>query len=587
MLESTGSTRRSTIQLLTSALVLTILVIAAATFSSTSQGVSSQSKAVAAQVQSAGGLIVRVPRVLGGIATDGTKVTVSSAAAAALRNICSVLRVTIVVLPAYFNTTTSGETLSPLPNASAPPVTHLASGSSVDVIPDPVRIARYQPPVAGFSFCTAYISARNSKAFGYVTPKGSKGIPLATIEVAKAYGSYWVLAARSLRESFWLPVAVFILLALGLLRLLLQTRKETFGLSTAELRSLLQEQEALLKGISEGVIGCDHEGRVRFVNSEARRLLGLPENSINRPIRHLVRGKRLRQVLVGDIPGRDLPVVVGRSILSISRLGIEHEGMNLGYVITIQDRTEWESLMRELDGMVGMTEALRAQAHEFSNKIHTIVGLIGLGEFEEAISFAMNVSERRGNVHEQVDSISDQMLKALVLAKGTVASEKGVELRLMEDSAVLGVLRNPLDILTVIGNLVDNALDAVLESFKADPLTLHHPVEMCIELRLRSSGENLYIQVTDSGGGIDAEILPSIFTDGFSTKASAGGYRRGLGLALISQIVAKYNGVIEVSNRPGASFSIELPGVIELGDDGGIELGVLGEHGEVFSAVSK
>ncbi len=586
MLEGTRSTRRSTIQLLTSAAVLTILVVAAATFSSTSQSVSSQSKAVATEVQSAGDLIVRVPRILGGVATDGTKVTVSSAAAAALRNICSVLRVTIVVLPAYFNTTTAGETISPLPNASAPPVTHLASGSSVDVIPGAVRIPRYQQPVAHDSFCVSYVSSRNSKAFGYVIPKGAKAIPLATIEIAKSNDSYWTLAARSLRDSFWLPAAVFILLALGLGRLLLQTRKETFGLSTAELRSLLQEQEALLKGISEGVIGCDHDGRVRFFNSEARRLLGLPENSIDRPLRHVVRGKRLRQVLVGEIPGRDLPVVVGRSILSISRLGIEREGMNLGHVITIQDRTEWEGLMRELDGMVGMTEALRAQAHEFSNKIHTIVGLIELGEVEEAISFAINVSSRRGNVHERVESISDQMLKALILAKGAVASEKGVELLLSEESALLGSLRNPLDILTVIGNLIDNALDAVLEAFKADSPAACHPAPMWIELTLRSSNEDLYIEVTDSGGGIDAEILPSIFTDGFSTKVSAGGYRRGLGLALISQIVAKYNGVIKVSNRPGASFSIELPGVIELDFDERTEIAALGDDGEVFSGAS-
>ncbi|MGC8481711.1 MAG: sensor histidine kinase, partial [Acidimicrobiales bacterium] len=335
------------------------------------------------------------------------------------------------------------------------------------------------------------------------------------------------------------------------------------------LRGLLQEHQALLQGISDGVVGCDNDGIVQFANDEARRLLRLPTTCIGRPLPHLVRGKRLREVLAGEYYGRDLPVVVGNAILSISRLNVEHDGATLGFVITIQDRTEWESLLRELDGMVGMTDALRAQAHEFSNRLHTIVGLIELGNTEEAVSFAVNLSSRRSLPSSTLDSVDDPMLKALLLAKSAVASEKGISLHVADDTNLPGSLQHPIDVLTIVGNLIDNAIDAVLES---SPLPLIGALDSFdergwITLRMRTSGEDLAIDVSDSGNGIDPEIESSIFVDGFSTKTSSRGTRRGLGLAMIAQIVAKYNGSITVTSNPGATFAVVLPGAILPEDD--------------------
>ena len=513
------------------------------------------------QVGNAASLVGRVPSVLTGVSTDGTRVKVTPAAAVAFSNVCTAFGVSIVVLPGYFE-----PVLPPAKPVSTQPGT-----------PPAPATARFEPPAGHISYCAAEVAGSGALDYRYVKPSISK-VPIATVEVAKRGDTAATVAADAARQDWWLVPIVFLVLALGLWRMRAISRRETLGLSTAQVIGLLQEQEALLRGISEGVIGCDRDGRVRFINAEARRLLNLPANSVGRPIRHLVRGRRLRQILTGEIPGRDLPVVVGQSILSVSRMSVEREEMHLGFVITVSDRTEWEGLLRELDGMVGMTEALRAQAHEFSNKIHTIVGLIELGEVEEAASFAMNLSARREDAAERVESIADQMLKAVILAKGAVASEKGVELILEDDAHQCGRLHNQLDVVTLLGNLIDNALDAVMEG-RAKARGAQD--DGWISVWISTQGPDLLLRVTDSGPGVPTEVLPSIFVDGFSTKSSKGGYRRGLGLALVAQIASGYNGTVTVDNVPGACFSVALRNAVEPeGDEGADSIGLLAEAAE-------
>ena len=521
------------------ALVVTLTVL----YSAFATAAHRDQMSISQKVGNAAGLIARVPSVLAGVSTDGTLVKVTPAAAVAFNNVCAAFGVGIVVLPGYFN-------------PAAPPVKSSSQAATQGVAPS---ADRFEPPAGHIHYCGGQLAGSGGIDFQYVKPVSSK-VPLATLEVAKRGESSVSLAAEAAKQDWWLGPIVLLVLALGFWRMRSISRKETLGLSTAQVIGLLQEQEALLRGISEGVIGCDRDGVVRFVNAEARRLLNLPANSVGRPIRHLVRGRRLRQILTGEIPGRDHPVVVGQSILSVSRMSVERDEMHLGFVITVSDRTEWEGLLRELDGMVGMTEALRAQAHEFSNKIHTIVGLIELGEVEEAVSFAMNLSARREDAAERVESISDQMLKALILAKGAVASEKGVELILEDDSYQCGRLRNQLDVVTLLGNLIDNALDAVMEGRAA---RRGPQEEGWISVWMTTQGPDLQVRVTDSGPGVAPEVLPSIFVDGFSTKSSKGGYRRGLGLALVAQIASGYNGRVKVENVPGASFSVVLRNAVE------------------------
>lgn len=329
-------------------------------------------------------------------------------------------------------------------------------------------------------------------------------------------------------------------------------RDRTFGLELDELTKLIQEQDAIFHGIREAVAGIDPEGRFQFANEEARRLLRLPARFLERPVGVLVPDGRLQAILTGEVAGKDLLVVHEDRILIANRRAVEVQGRVLGYVVTLVDRTESEALLRELDGMLGLTDALRAQAHDFSNRIHAVVGLIELGETDEAIRFATDIALRDTSLMDRLArEVGNPVIVALLLAKSAVAAERNVELRLGPSDRVPPECMPASDLVTLLGNLIDNAIDAAADGPGA-----------WIEARFVAMGDALTITVADSGPGVPAHLASEIFLDGFSTKLTRSGTRRGLGLALVRQLVARYRGSIEVQRDVGALFVVRLPGVL-------------------------
>jgi two-component system CitB family sensor kinase len=211
-------------------------------------------------------------------------------------------------------------------------------------------------------------------------------------------------------------------------------------------------------------------------------------------------------------------------------------------------------VLRELEGVRTVTDALRAQAHEFSNRMHTVVGLIELGRHAEAIT----MSTEDAVVHQELietllGRVGDPTLSALLLAKGVVASERGISLRLADDTLLVGELRDPHDLVTVIGNLVDNAFDAVA----AGPTTNGRWVDVAV----RTDGDAIVVRVHDSGPGIAPAIQDRLFEEGFTTKEPGSQPMRGLGLALVQQVVRRRGGSLSVSTEGGAVFTVRLPGL--------------------------
>jgi len=350
-------------------------------------------------------------------------------------------------------------------------------------------------------------------------------------------------------------LAVGILAALGLSRRL---KRQTFGLELREFAALLQEREAMLHGIREGVLGYDASERVVLANDAARRLLHLPADFLGRPLREVLPIGRLGDIASGEIAGTDLPVLAEGRVLTVNRMPIRHKNSRqLGWVVTFHDRTESETLRRELDEAIGLTEALRAQSHEFSNRLHTLVGLVELGQYDEAIRFVTDVSAERDALTEQLKAaIGEPKLVALILAKSALADERAVHLRVADDCCVTGQITDISEVLTVTGNLIDNAIEA----------TAQVPGERRVELTIVSAGNDLLVRVRDSGPGVPEEIRDEIFTDGFTSKSSPAGARRGLGLALVRQITQRRGGVISVDRDGGAVFVAVLPGCIVAGD---------------------
>jgi two-component system CitB family sensor kinase len=335
-------------------------------------------------------------------------------------------------------------------------------------------------------------------------------------------------------------------------------KKRTFGLELEEIAKLLHEREAVLHGIREGMIAFDRAGRITMVNDEARRLLGIGASGIGSWIENVVPPGRLRDVLSGAIVGKDEVVLTDEYCLTVNRMPVVLAGRPHGSVVTLRDRTELAGLLRELDSVKGLTDALRAQQHEFANRMHIVAGLLELGESEEALHYLTDLRGAEAGFAESLRTrIASPLIIGLIVAKAAVAVERGIELELAEDSWLGDVPVKSQALTTILGNLIDNALDAVGGARSAD----QGPGK--VTFSLVEEEDFITVEVRDNGPGIPDAVRESIFLDGFSTKPASGMLRRGLGLALVHRLVQRLGGHIEVSGCAGAVFTVRIPTEVE------------------------
>jgi sensor histidine kinase regulating citrate/malate metabolism len=301
-----------------------------------------------------------------------------------------------------------------------------------------------------------------------------------------------------------------------------------------------------LDGIREGVVGLDAQNRITLVNDHAGDLLALPEDAVGRSVEELELNDRLRDVLTGRATGVDQLVLRQGIVLTLNRMPIE----GAGAVVTLRDRTELLALQHELDASQHATDTLRAQAHEFANRLHTIAGLIALKEYDEVSNYIHQISSAQDQWRTEVSSrIGDPAVAALLIAKASLAAERGTSLR-MEPDSVLGRVDEALsaDLVMVLGNLVDNALDA-LSSPSANG------AGKWIEVGVMQLDDEVQVVVRDSGPGVAPELAEEVFRHGFTTKAASHG-ERGIGLALIRRACLRRGGSVNVS---GSVFTARLP----------------------------
>jgi two-component system CitB family sensor kinase len=352
----------------------------------------------------------------------------------------------------------------------------------------------------------------------------------------------------SLLLYFACSLAIGVVASLTLARRL---KRSTFGLELDEIAALVQEREAMLHGIKEGVVALARDGRVTLVNDEARRLIPFQAAPVGQPIEEVVSHRRLSDLLTGAVAGDDSVVVTDEHILVVNRMPVVRQGRDLGAVVTLRDRTELEGLLRELRAVDALTDALRAQQHEFANRMHTVAGLIELGDQRAAVRYALEVSGETAGLAEAIrERVEAPEIAALLLAKTKVAAERDVQLALTEDSRLPEMRVETDKLLTIIGNLIDNAIDAAVEG----------PRPARVDVRLRSRGDrDVTIEITDSGSGVPEEMRSRIFTDGFTTKPSEEGRHHGIGLALVHRLVSRAGGTITVDCSGATTFKVVLP----------------------------
>jgi two-component system, CitB family, sensor kinase len=347
-----------------------------------------------------------------------------------------------------------------------------------------------------------------------------------------------------------LLVALAVLLA-GLLGAWLVSRRlqrQTHGMGEREITRMYEYYSAVLHAVREGLLLVDTEGRVQLVNDEALRLLGLEADVVGRRLDDLGLAPGLVAAALGETPETDDLYVAGDRILVVSSSPASWEGRDVGAVVTLRDHTELRSVTGELDAVRGLTDSLRSQTHEAANRLHTVVSLIEMGRTEDAVEFAtteLEVAQRLTD--EVVGAAGDPVVAALLLGKSAEAAERGVDLTvtgaLPAEQSAAGVPAR--DLVTILGNLVDNALDAVAgASWRR------------VDVLLEGDDEALTVTVRDSGPGLDDEAAARALDRGWSTKAAG----RGVGLALVAQVARRHGGEVRVGQSPlgGAEFVVTL-----------------------------
>ncbi|HEV7641582.1 MAG TPA: sensor histidine kinase [Gaiellaceae bacterium] len=326
-------------------------------------------------------------------------------------------------------------------------------------------------------------------------------------------------------------------------------KRQTFDLEPDEIATLLEQREAMLHGIREGTIATDQAGRVTLVNDEARRLLDLADVAIGRELTDLVPPGHIREVLAGNVELPDQVVLVGDRVLVVNRMPVTVRDGVVGAVITLRDRTELEHLLQELNDVRSLADALRAQQHEFAHRLHILAGLLDAGLYEDAVTLIKkHTLVQQALVESIVGAVGDPTLVGLLLGKAAIAKERGIELHVTEETRLPDRLEDADGLVTIVGNLIDNALESV------EP---HGDGR--VEVTVAEGDDQILVRVRDTGPGVVDELVGEIFTDGFTTKVATQVGRRGLGLALVSQAVRRRGGWITVENDGGAVFTVVLP----------------------------
>lgn len=358
---------------------------------------------------------------------------------------------------------------------------------------------------------------------------------------------------RNSKKVIYLAVIFgFIIGIIGAIILAKKIKKSMFGLEPFEIGKLLEERNAMLQSTKEGILAVDQEARITLVNNEALRLFeeaGIKDNPVGRSVEEYIPHLHLKNLLETGSPRINEEIDLSGITLLSNQLPISVGNQIVGAITTFRDKTEMNQLAEELTGVKLYAEALRAQSHEFMNKLHVVLGLVHLQRYEKLADYVNQIScHLQTEVGYIFSKIKDPVLTGFILGKMSYSREFGVELSFTAE----GILPEPIkpevthELITILGNLVDNALEALTKQ-ENKKLSVHFEYD-----------ENeLLIEVADNGPGMRREIVNDVFTKGFSTK----GNDRGIGLFLVNRSLKKLHGDMELVTKTGKGtrFILTIP----------------------------
>lgn len=342
---------------------------------------------------------------------------------------------------------------------------------------------------------------------------------------------------------------------IGAIYLARRVKNILFGLEPEAIAAMLQERNIILDSVREGVITIDDKGIITLVNIEAETLLGEAkiENAdslVGKQIKEVLKSIQADSVLKEGRIVTNAGIKIGDGLFLITSVPLMLNDKIIGAVFTFRKKSVVEELANQLTGFKNYSTALRAQTHEFMNKMHVIMGLIEMKAYDQLKIFTQEVAyNRQSEVNYVVTRLRDITLAGFLLGKISRSRELDIDFSLSEESELHNDLEVPSvhDLVLIIGNIVENAFD-VLENFDG---------ERIVSLSILDFDKEIVITVEDSGPGMDEEVLNNIFTRGFSSKGSGHGY----GLYLVKQSIDNLDGTIEVESieGEGTTFTVRLP----------------------------
>ena len=423
--------------------------------------------------------------------------------------------------------------------------------------------------LAGHPFSEVYTGTLGPSVRSVAPIYGSNGHQIVgLVSVGITLEQVSTLAGRALPLILAIALGAVALVGLGSWALSRRLSKQTLGLGPQEITRLYEHHDAVLHAMHEGLLVLDRRRRVLLVNDEALRLLDLSgsgEQVDGRNVADLGLDPALTALLGSGRDAHDETHLAGPRVLAVNQSKAMRDGRDLGTVATLRDHTELRALAGELDSARAFADALSASAHEAANRLHTVVTLIELDRPADAVRFATTeLAASQGLIDRLLGAVGDEAVAALLLGKISQAAERGVEISISEDTAAPELAVPNRDLITILGNLIDNAVDAAAAG--------EAPHRVAVGLCSGSgpgggpasgprpdSDDGLRIQVSDSGHGIEPEHADAIFTRGWSTKNEAG---HGIGLALVRRSVDRNGGEIVVADDPvlgGAVITVRLP----------------------------
>ena len=343
----------------------------------------------------------------------------------------------------------------------------------------------------------------------------------------------------------------------GAIYLAKRIKSVLFGYEPEEIARMLRERDILLNSVREGIVNINSNGRITLVNSEASILLQQAGIKNVSEIMGMNASDVLKRLPINDIikDGKtlvDASVKIGNTIFILTAVPLLLEDKNIvGAVLTFRKKSVVEEMANQLTGFKNYATALRAQTHEFMNKMHVIMGLIDMKAYDELKNFTQEIAyNRQSEVSYIVTRLKDITLSGFILGKISRSRELDIDFSLTEESELHSELDVPSvhDIVLIAGNIIENAFDA-LKNFDG---------ERIVNLSILDFDREIVIVVEDSGPGMDESIRKHIFQRGFSSKCESG---HGFGLYLVKQSIDSLNGTISVESAPGEGtiFTVRLP----------------------------